>query len=241
MNPDLENILKKAGKFTKTERKFSETSKNFAPSLPYDYLVFTKLVRFAEFNTFLLILIPIFLACGFFFQGYFMEVLFSMIIYSVSLILFKIVNSIRYQIQFIGWQQRLLFSLTGFDEIIRSKKMFCDLCWNDAEIKIILKENSVELEKYLEAALLIFCNQTKKAFYVKKAGSESKTNRKDWKLISTTSCEGSANPEVLRFFKNLLEKELTTIQLQTQAIKEVQISIVSKEFEVPIEINRGNN
>lgn len=68
-----------------------------------------------------------------------------------------------------------------------------------------------------------------------------KKNRKDWKLISATSCEGSANPEVPRYFKNLLEKEITTIQLQTQAIKEVQISLVSEEFEIPIEINKGNN
>ena len=242
MDKSLQHILNKANKQKAPSPKES-TPKVFTPNEPYDYVVFTKLVFMSGFSRIIfLVILPVTLCAGFFSKNYHYETTIALLSYAGCVLLYTAVNYVRYQYVFKGWKEKLLFPLRGWDELIRSKKMFCDLCWNDIEIHITPEPHSDPLiRELIEASLLLFCKRTIKAFYTRRLGSESKRNRQDWKLTSPLSATGSANPMVMRYMKNLFEKELSVIASKINARFYVTIVNASEEFEIPIEVNRGNN
>ncbi|MBX7059618.1 MAG: hypothetical protein K1X75_16255 [Leptospirales bacterium] len=154
------------------------------------------------------------------------------------LLAFTIFNYFRFQ-NFKGWQERLPFALLGFSEMVRSKRMFCDLCWNDTRITVEQRGND-ETKQVIEAALGLFCDRAQKAFYVQELSSDSKRSRSGWRLSSSLTAEGSANPELMRYMKDLFEGELATIASRTGAINRVQVDLISEEFEAKIHIGRGD-
>lgn len=237
MDKDLENILKKANKDTKPEKV--ETPKIFPSNEPYDHRVFTKLTRFSGFQkAIFLIILPGGISTLFFFKDMAGVALLCLGIYALLLIIYSIINYFRFQ-RFKGWQERLPFPLEGFSEMIRSKKMFCDLCWNDARITVE-SNGGEEVKQVIEAALKIFCERSEMAFYTQKMGSSSIRSRQNWKLTSLLSAEGSANPEVMRYMKDLFEKELRIISVKTNSITKVKVELTSVEFEVKIHIDSGD-
>jgi hypothetical protein len=117
--------------------------------------------------------------------------------------------------------------------------MFCDLCWNHIAIQVNCKQKDYNTDKLIDAAITIFCEKSKKAYYTQKIGSTSAQTRKNWQLISSCRMEGSANPQVMRYLKNLFENDFTTIAIETGSIKSVSIEIQSNEFEIEIEVGNG--
>jgi len=189
--------------------------KVFAPSEPYDYLVFTKLVAFSGFNKLIfLFLVSTAFCVGFLLPGFKTLTIYSLLIYGGVLLIYNAINILRYHL-FKGWKEKLSFAINGWDEMIRSKKMFCDLCWNDTRITLEQDGIDVEVKQLIEAALTLFCKRTETAFYTKKMGSTSKKHRQDWKIAGSNCAEGSANPKVMGYMKNLFEKELSTIAKKT--------------------------
>ena len=236
MDKDLQKILDKANNEKKPEKV--ETFKKFPPSKPYDYLVFTKLTRFSGYQKLVFfVILPGGISTLFFFKDMASMAIACLVIYGVLLLTYTLINYFRF-LKFKGWQERLPFSLEGFSEMIRSKKMFCDLCWNDTKITVETNEGN-ETVQVIEAALKIFVKRTEMAFYTRDAFDGGSRSRRDWKLTSATSVEGSANPEVMRYMKDLFEGELTTIARKTNAISKVNVELLSSEFEVKIQIERG--
>ncbi len=239
MDKELSDILKKANKDNKVEEQVPPT-KIFPPNEPYDYLVFTQLTRFSGFQKLIfLIIIPAGISTLFFFDNMSATALMCLSIYGTLLFLYLVINYFRFQ-KFKGWQERLPFALIGFSEMIRTKKMFCDLCWNHTRITIEQSSNDADIKQVIEAALKLFCKRTINAFYTEKMGYSSKIARNDWKLTSSLSAEGSASPEVMRYMKDLFEKELSLIAKKTGAIKCVKVELYSEEFEVKIHIDSGD-
>ncbi len=239
MDKELSDILKKANKDNK-EQEQAAPPKIFPPSEPYDYLVFTQLTRFSGFQKLIfLIIIPGGISTLFFFDNMSTTALMCLSIYGALLLVYILINYFRFQ-KFKGWQERLPFALIGFTEMIRTKKMFCDLCWNHTRINVEQTKSDPEIEQVIEAALKLFCKRSEMAFYTQKIGSTSKHYRNDWKLTSRLSAEGSANPEVMRYMKDLFEKEFTIIAKKTSAIKSVKVELFSEEFEVRIQIDSGD-
>lgn len=211
-----------------------------APSAPYDRLVFRKLVAFSGLHPILaLVLLPAVICCGFFVAEWQAATAWFLGGYAFLLMLYAGANRLRYQYRFVGWQERLPFQLTGWNELIHQKKMYCDLCWTDLRIEIFTSADSPELTALTKAALTIFLKKSRKAFYTARAGTSDRY-REDWKVLSPTLATGSANPEVMRYLKNLLEGELATIARKTGQLSEVRIHTASEEFEVKIEISTGN-
>jgi hypothetical protein len=241
MDKDLQHVLDKANKH-KANRPKENEPELFSINEPYDYVVFTKLVFMGSlYPVIFLVVIPAILCVGFFITTL-SNAITILILYSVCIALYYAFTFIRYHYLFKGWKEKLPFTLNGWDELIRSKKMFCDLCWNDVEIYVTPHSSATPINyELIEASLLLFCNQSKKAFYTKKAGSQSTRNRQDWKVTSSLSAAGSANPQVMRYMKNLFEKDLSVIALKTNSQFVVTVVNVSEEFEVMVEINRGNN
>ena len=240
MDKDLENILKKANKSDKPEVK-EEPVKVFPPNEPYDHLVFTKLVPFSGFSKLVfLFIIPSALCVGFLFPAFKFEAVMSLIIYFGLVIIYCVVNYFRYQFIFKGWEERLPFKLIGWHEMIRTKKMFCDLCWNDTRLTIEHEGNDQEIKELIQASLKLYCKNTKKAFYDQDYGESSPRSRQDWKVTSYNTAEGSANPEVMRYMKQLFEKELSTIANKTGKIRSVKIELLSSEFQIKIYISVNN-
>lgn len=239
MDKDLEKILGKAKRGEPTP-KTEVPLKIFPKNSPYDYLVFTKLVRFSGFNKFIfLILFPLAICIGFLFPGFFLETIYAVIIYIGIVTAYLLINWMRYH-TFKGWQERLPFKLNGWNEMIHDKKMFCDLCWNHTRIEVVTTDSSQEILELIQAALTILSKKSQRAFYNRKTGSTSKHNRQDWKVISSCVAEGSANPEVMSYMKNVFEKELSIIAKKTGKIKSVNVSLLSEEFQIEIEISTGN-
>lgn len=237
MDKDLENILRKANKDKKPEKV--EEPKTFPSNEPYDHLVFTKLTRFSGFQKVIfLIILPGGISTLFFFKDMAGVAALCFGIYAVLLLIYAVINYFRFQ-KFKGWQERLPFTLEGFSEMIRNKKMFCDLCWSDTRITVESDANE-EVKNVIEAALKIFCERSEMAFYTQKMGSSSKRSRQSWKLTSQLSSEGSANVEVMRYMKDLFEKELSTIANKTNGISKVKVELTSEEFEVKIHIDSGD-
>lgn len=239
MDKDLQDILERASDHKETTEPIPKPIA-FPSYEPYDYLVFTQLTRFSGFQKLIfLIIIPGGISTLFFFDNMSATALMCLSIYGALLFVYLIINFFRFQ-AFKGWQERLPFELIGFTEMIRTKKMFCDLCWNHTRITIEKTKSDPEIEQVMEAALKLFCKRSDMAFYTQKMGSSSKHSRNDWKLTSTLSAEGSANPEVMRYMKDLFEKEFTIIAKKTNAIRSVKVELLSEEFEVRIQIDSGD-
>ena len=240
MDKDLEKILNKA-KSNVPIAKPEAPKKVFPKNGPYDYLVFTELVRFAGFNKLIfLLLFPGMISIGFLFAEMRIYTLYVLIGYFILLIIHQISNVIRYHFFFKGWQERLPFKLEGWNEMIYEKKMFCDLCWNHCRIFISTSENNKTADPYIEAALKVYCKKTVKAFYEKRVFSSSSDNRNDWEIKAYNIATGSANPEVMQFMKNLLQGDLTTIAKKTGAIHYVKFELTSPEFQIDIQIDSGD-
>ncbi len=238
MDKDLENILKKANKGNKPEEK-EEPKKVFPPNGPYDHLVFTQLVPFSGFNKILFLLIlPTAMCVGFFFPGFRFATVLSLITYAGLLVIYNIINYFRFQ-SFKGWEERLPFKLIGWREMIHKKKMFCDLCWTDTRITIEHEEGDPVIKELIQAALTLYCKQTEKAFYDEDFGGATRS-RNYWKIISYNTAEGSASPEVMRYMKQLFEKELRIIAEKTGKIQSVKIELLSEEFQIKIRVNTGD-
>jgi uncharacterized membrane protein len=132
MDKDLQHILSKANKRKATPPEENEP-KLFPINEPYDYVVFTKLVFMGNFYPLIfLFVIPAILCVGFFITTL-SNTIVVLILYSICTMLYYATTFIRYQYLFKGWKEKLPFTLNGWDELIRSKKMFCDLCWNDVK------------------------------------------------------------------------------------------------------------
>jgi hypothetical protein len=238
MDKDLENILKKANKDVKAEEKV-EPIKVFPPNGPYDYLVFTKLVPFSGFNkTIFLFILPAALCFGFFFAEFRFATILILLIYAGLLVAYNIMNFFRFQ-AFKGWEEKLPFKLIGWREMIHKKKMFCDLCWNDTRITIEHEDGDPVIKELIQAALKLYCKKTELAFYDEDFGM-GKRSRNYWKIISYNTAEGSASPEVMRYMKQLFEKELRIIAEKTGKIKSVKIELLSEEFQIKIRVNTGD-
>lgn len=242
MDKDLEKILKKANKGEKPEKETKpEPEKVFPPSEPYDYLVFTKLTRFSGFNKIVfLIIIPTALCVGFLYPTFRNVTIASLIIYFGLILFYHLINLIRYQFFFKGWEEKLPFKLIGWHEMIRTKKMFCDLCWNDAQLTIEHTGNDPEIKELIQAALKLYCKNTTKAFYTEDFSESRSRSRKDWKIVSYNTAEGSTNPEVMMYMKQLFEKELQIIATKTGKITAVKTEITSPEFVIKIYVNSGD-
>lgn len=238
MDKDLQNILNKANKDKKDEVHIP-LKKAHIPSEPYDYLVFTKLMQFTGFQkAVFFIIIPGGISTLFFLNGKAWAIL-CLGIYTGLLLLYVLINYVRFQ-KFRGWQERLPFILDGFKEMIGAKRMFCDLCWNDTQITVNKNGNDDEINKVIEASLKLFCERCEMAFYEKKMESKSERYRKHWVVTSALSAQGSANTEVMRYMKDLFEREFTMIAKKTNAITSVKVELLSEEFEVSIEIDNGD-
>jgi len=241
MDSDLQKILDKSKKLDPVIEIPAKKSHRQKSSQPYDYLVFTKLVKFSGFHKIMFFIVfPATLCVGFLFPGYSQTVVLTLLIYGTLLVVYALINFLRYRFIFIGWKERLRFGLTGWDEMIRTKKMYCDLCWNNVKISIRLKTEEPEIFKLIEASLKIFCKKTELAFYDEKFDSHGTKSRNSWKLTSRNTAEGSANPEVMKYMKNLFQSELNTIAAKTGQIENVVVEITSEEFEIPIEIRSGD-
>lgn len=149
------------------------------------------------------------------------------------LVIQGMLNIIRYRFFFKGWRKRLPFVLTGWDELIKSKKMYCDLCWTDVTVTVVLNQNKHEEAQWVRAALGILAKNAGKAFYDAESGFSDQ--RKKWE-VEGLSASGSANPDVMKAMKKLCQEELTYINKKYSAIEEVRITINSQEYEIPIEI-----
>lgn len=240
MDKDLSKILNRA-KQSEPVLEEEKPIKVFPKNGPYDYLVFTQLVRFAGFQKFIfLIALLAIISIGFFFDGLSTWVIYVLIAYAILITFVLFLNYYRYHFQFKGWQERLPFTIEGWNEMIYDKKMFCDLCWNHTRIEIILSNSTPDLEELIAASLKLFSKKTKRAFYSQDMHSPSTLNRNDWKLVSTTVAEGSANPQVMRYMKNLFQQELSTIAKKTGKIKSVKVTLLSEEFSVKYLVNYGN-
>lgn len=239
MDKDLENILKKANKDKKPEGERPPVQKIFPPNEPYDHLVFTKLVAFTGFNKLIfLLMIPTAMCVGFFFSDLRWETVLSLLIYAALIIIYLVMNFFRFR-AFIGWEERLPFKLIGWREMIHTKKMFCDLCWNHTRLTIEHEGSDPIIKELIQAALKLYCKETESAFYDEDfVGSTG--SRRDWQIISYNTAEGSANPEVMRYMKNLFEKELRIIAEKTGKIKSVKIELLSGEFQVNIRVSSGD-
>lgn len=241
MDKELEKILKKADKFSDSDKKGEAPVKIFPPNAPYDYLVFTQLNAFSGFSTIiLLIIIPLLLCIGFFFSDFVITTIYILLVYALLISIYAAINYFRYKHVFIGWQEKLPYELKGWSEMIAAKKMFCDLCWNDTKVSVELKNDAPEMKQLITAVFQLFCERSKKAFYTKKTGSSSLRYRQDWKITSDFTMEGSANPEVMRYLKDLFEKELSIIAHKTGKIQAVKVELLSEEFEVKILIDSGD-
>ena len=240
MDKDLEKILKKANDLNAPEQKSENPSKTFPPNDRYDHLVFTKLCAFSGFSWIpFLILIPSAMCVGFFIFGFSATMLYVFLGYFSLMAVYLLVNYFRY-IAFIGWQEKLPFALEGWEEMIRTKKMFCDLCWNDTRLEVSTEGEDSAVKQLTEAALSLFCDRSKKAFYTAKMFGAGKRSRQDWKMVSPVSAEGSASPQVMRYMKDLFENELSVIARKTGKIKAVKVTLLSGEFEVKIHIDSGD-
>lgn len=147
------------------------------------------------------------------------------------------VNRIRFRFFYTGWQKRLPFRLQGWDSLLRQKKLYCDLCWNDVKLEIELNEsmrNNAELTGLIESALSIFLKKANRAFYDAEMGTADR--RKKWTLAGKTSVTGSANPEVLGRIRAVCLRELKYIAASTGGIVAVRLTATSAEYEVAIEI-----
>lgn len=241
MDKDLEKILERSKKNDPKPEPPKAPEKVFPKNGPYDYLVFTKLVRFAAFqNLIFLFMLPGMICIGFFFEEIRQETVYVLLIYAGLLIVYKVVNFLRYRFSFLGWQERLPFELKGWNEMIHEKKMFCDLCWNYTRIEVVLNESTPDMEALVAASLKLFSEQSKLAYYERDLARPSTMYRNDWKLISSTVAEGSVNPEVMRYMKDLFQNELSIIAKKTGKIKGVEVTLLSKEFEVAIAIYNGD-
>jgi hypothetical protein len=241
MDKDLEKILERSKRNDPKPEATKAPEKVFPKNGPYDYLVFTKLVPWAGFQKVIfLLIIPAMISVGFLFEEMRQIVLYIMFGYAALVSLSLGINFLRYRFAFIGWQERLPFELKGWNEIIHTKKMFCDLCWNHARIEVVLKESSGQLEELVQASLKLFANRSKKAFYERDMGAFAKHHRQDWKITSPTIAEGSANPEVMRYMKNLFQNELSTIATKTGMIDAVHVTLTSEEFQIKIHIYNGD-
>lgn len=158
---------------------------------------------------------------------------------AVLLVLQIALNMIRFLHYFKKWDKKLPYRLKGWPELIQSKKIYCDLCWTDITVTVIPKEhalpnhNSAEDKKWIEAALALLARRAQKAFYQAEIGTSDK--RKKWES-NKLSASGSANPDVLKSLKTTCQKELAYINRNHSAFSEVQISIDSGEYQIPIEI-----
>jgi hypothetical protein len=242
MDKDLEKILERSKKNDPKPEPPKAPEKVFPKNGPYDYLVFTQVVRFAAFQKFIfLLVVPVIISVGFFFKDLELIPLYILIGYTMLVILYLTINFLRYRFSFLGWQERLPFELKGWNEMIHEKKMFCDLCWNHTRIEVHLKNGAgSETEELVKASLSIFSKKSEKAFYDRDLFKTSKLSRNYWKLTSSKVAEGSANPDVMRHMKNIFQNELTTIAQKTGQIESVQVTLLSEEFEVAIYINSGD-
>lgn len=241
MDKDLEKILERSKKNDPKPEAPKGPEKVFPKYGPYDYLVFTKLVRFAGLQKFIFFLVlPAMICIGFFFEEIRSQVVYVLLIYAAVMVLYLTFNFLRYRFVFMGWQERLPFELKGWNEMIHEKKMFCDLCWNHARIEVILNESTPDLEELVAASLKLFSKQSQRAYYERDMGKPSTLHRNDWKLISSTIAEGSASPQVMRYMKDLFQNELSTIAKKTGKIKGVEVTLLSQEFEVAIVIYNGD-
>jgi hypothetical protein len=241
MDKDLDKILKRAKRGEPEIPKPEAPVKVFPKNKPYDHLVFTKLVKFTGFHPIIFLFVfPAALCVGFLFDGFARETIYSLLIYGAIIVVYLIINQIRFWFRFKGWKERLPFEVHGWNEMIHEKKMFCDLCWNDTRLEVHLTQESPEILELIQAALSIFIKRSEMAFYNKKTGSSSTRHRQSWKLVSPTVAEGSANPEVMRYMKDVFERELSTIARKTGKIKDVRVSLLSEEFQILIHIETGN-
>lgn len=240
MDKDLEKIIKNAGKSTSTKKGLEAKPYFQVPSKPYDYLVYKKLTAFSGFSVIPFIFIfPLAMCIGFVFPGFAQVTILSLVSYAGLLILYVLINLLRFQL-FKGWQEKLPFALKGWNEMIAAKKMYCDLCWNDTQITVEHNAANKETVEVIQAALTLFCKRTQKAFYQQEITSSGSQLRQEWKLVNPSTAIGSANPEVMRYMKNLFEKELSLIANKTKQITAVNIEFLSEEFEIKIERNTGD-
>lgn len=237
MDKDLEKILSKANK--KDKAIVEEVPRTFPISEPYDHLVFTKLTRFSGFQkAIFFIILPGGISTLFFFKDMASVAILCLAIYAFLILIYAIINYFRF-LKFKGWQERLPFPLEGFSEMIRAKKMFCDLCWNDT--RIIIETNAEEdVKRVITAALKIFSERAEMAFYTQDAFDSGTRSRKSWSVTSTLTAEGSANPEVMRYMKDLFEGELSTISLKTKSITKVKVELLSAEYQIKIRMDGGD-
>ncbi len=166
------------------------------------------------------------------------------IIWTVTLIILLLVlqvtvNLVRFLYYFRKWDKKLPYRLKGWKELIQSKKMYCDLCWTDITVTVVPKEHALPNQnaagetKWIEAAMALLARRAQKAFYQRETGSSEK--RKNWEFTKF-SASGSANPDVLKALKTTCQKELAYINRNHSVFSEVQISINSDEYQIPIEI-----
>jgi len=144
-------------------------------------------------------------------------------------------NRLRYRFFFKGWHRRLPYTLSGWEELVRSKRMYADLCWTDCEIIVESGEMSDECLSYVKAAILLYCKKANGEFYTRESGFP-RDYRKEWSITTGSSAAGSANTGVMRRMKKLFGRDLAIIARKRRCISAVRIQIKSEEYEVPIEI-----
>lgn len=200
---------------------------------PYRYEVFKKVcagtglfIFYPSVFVSLLIVIPVIVILKW------EWIIWAVILIAVLLVLQISINLIRFLRYFKKWDKKLPYRLKGWTELIKSKKMYCDLCWTDVTVTVIPKAAGDEA-KWIEAALAILAKRANKAFYQAEIGASDK--RKKWEF-NKLSASGSANPDVLKALKKTCQKELAFINRDHTVTSQVQISINSEEYQVPIEI-----
>lgn len=207
-----------------------------APSDPDGYEVFKKVCP----GTGLLVFEPVawIALIVVFFIVLYLHALFLPIVIGILLLLQVsqiALNRLRYRFFFKGWHRRLPYPLYGWEELVRSKRMYADLCWTDCEIIAESGETSDECLNFVKAALLLYCKKANSEFYERKSGFPQ-DYRKEWSIDTGSSAAGSANTGVMRRMKGLLGRDLAMIARKSRCISAVRILIKSEEYEVPIEI-----
>lgn len=135
---------------------------------------------------------------------------------------------IGYYFVFRGWRNRLPFELHGWNELVDAEN-FSTAYWQQLEITIETAATDAQSRQLLEAALFIFRNNTKSAFYT----TDFSDSRKRW-VIEGLSANGSANPRVARYVYLLCTDTLTKLQKETRLITAVKLHTRGEQFYVSV-------
>lgn len=135
---------------------------------------------------------------------------------------------------FKGWRKRLTVVLKGWDGLVNDVK-FRLKQWRNVAIDVKLTRDDPATIKAVDAALFLFCRIANTRFY----DTYNTDTRTKWECLCSLRATGSANPDVIREIKKLIQGPLCLIAREYGTIQTVRVS--ASGLFIKLEIDRPSS